>query len=146
MEEAKEWYRVLEVIRGLCPNWESPVPFSAEDVMKAAGISKSEKCTAKQNASGIISTLYKWGYVKRHGSLPSTGPGKPSATYVITEYGAKVEQRESKNSQLESLDGELRKLIQAVRNFQSAEGEKAEAKALKELFRVCDEVDISEPA
>jgi len=108
--------------------------FGTAEFSKATGLSPKD-------ASAWISKFIKWGYAKHVGSKENMQESKvkkgvmvnakPLSIYALTEYGRTVEPL---------IPNRLQRLIEAVENFQQAEGDKEQSRAMAELFEVCKEV------
>ncbi len=128
-QDQAEWYKILDRLRKA----RGADPFTIEEMVEIAEIPGTENSTARAMASGYISSLRKWGYVRRHEKQVSTGRGRPGYSYAVTESGLKA-------TLLASPLGDLERLMKAVSDLRDAEGPKAEAAALKNVFRVHDEI------
>lgn len=84
------YYEALLVLRRLSEGGRS---FNAKDLVEAARIHATRKSTAAQIASGILSTLKRWGMVRYAGSIPGEGT-RPIRLYVLTKWGAKFRPKE----------------------------------------------------
>jgi predicted ArsR family transcriptional regulator len=127
--DQSEWYRILDRLRKA----RGADPFTIEEMVEIAEISGTENSTARAMASGYISSLRKWGYVRRHEKQVSTGRGRPGYSYAVTDSGLKA-------TLLASPLGDLERLMKAVTDLREAEGPKAESNALKNLYRIQDEI------
>lgn len=79
------YYDALLILRRLFPGKQ---PFHAGDLVHAARIPSTDRSTAAQIASGILSTLKRWGLIRYAGQTQGDGP-RPLRLYVLTEWGKK---------------------------------------------------------
>lgn len=121
------------------------VPFDRQEMIEAGKVRPGANSTVEQMASGYLSTLQKWGYIKRYAQIPMNGPGRPSYTYVVTDYGFKVH-LESMRAVVEKdgievdFEADFNRLSQAVQDLRQAHGKRAEAETYKELMKVHHEI------
>lgn len=140
-DDGKGWYRILASLRSAyCPDGEAPIPFTIDSMVEIAPITAGEKSSVREMASGYLSTFRKWGYVRRAERLERKGPGRPSYSYVITDSGMKTKFNEPQASKLEQAENDVGALIRAIQVFREADGDRAEAAALKDLLRTADQI------
>lgn len=139
MTKAKEndWLRILEVIRKIICPAKSPVDFSVDDVVARGGVVAGPSSEPRFMASGYLSSFRKWGFIKRVGKLKQSGPGRPTYTYRVTDYGYDFECLESQRGLDER---HLKLLIDSVNALREAKGDRSEAVAMRDLTAKYDQV------
>ena len=87
---AKGWVFVLEAARRASHNGERE--FSSFDLVPEARLKATKRSEAVQIASGWLSKLARWGYVRRAGTAPH---GKRWVRlYALTRWGKRFELKE----------------------------------------------------
>jgi hypothetical protein len=124
MKGNSEWYRVLEVARGLSPDPRHT--FTAPDLAEAAAIETPI-------ASGWLYKFAKWDYVEVTGTMKGNSI-RPLNVHIVTKKGHACKLRADRESQ-------LRQVLDAIRLFRKARGTKAETSAITALFKTADEME-----
>jgi hypothetical protein len=87
------WFDYLEAVRRVSRRKKrkgEDIGFTAEDLVEEAEIGPTKDSSAKQIASGFLSKLTRWGYIKRHGKQGAL------RVYKITRWGLKYKPRKKK--------------------------------------------------
>lgn len=118
-----------------------PIPFDREAMVEVAKIKAGENSTPEQMASGYLSSLQRWGYIRRHEKAETGKPGRPSYTYVVTDYGFKAH-LQSMRAVVErdgveiDFEADFQRLSAAIEDLGKAHGKRGEVDALKNLLKV----------
>jgi hypothetical protein len=126
-------------------------PFDREGMVKMAGIAPTENSTAQQMASGYISSFLRWGYIRKVGKKATTGVGRPSYDYIVTDFGFRVTlpgtqfktvkkgpgQKGVEPEDHEStMQEDVEALVRAVGVLKTAQSRKEETSARAKLFEL----------
>jgi len=87
------WYDILKAVRRVSAKTGGAITGAA--LIGEARIRPTERSRADQIASGWLSKLSRWGYVRRTGTHRKEGRGRPAVVYVLTRWGERFRPKNS---------------------------------------------------
>lgn len=129
MAKPLSWFEVLESARKLSPD--DSRKFTAPELAVVAGIDGTKLSTASQIATAWLSKFVKWKYAVVVAKIPGEA-GRVVSAYALTDAGRDCEIKAG-------CETHLHRLLDAVRTFQRARGQRTEGAAFTQLIKVADE-------